>query len=145
MELVISLLLSKAAGYILKAAAQSKTAEKAKEEVLGKFWSWIKPKFLKQVPGLEDKPDAPETESKTQERLLELVRDEAFFKELAQQVATLQGAGITAKNIVKKNIEHVKKVRIGDKEYAPDESYNFKNIVEGDVKNVDDFILGDGH
>jgi nitrogenase subunit NifH len=145
MELVISLLLSKAAGYILKGAAQSKAVENAKEEVLGKFWNWIKPKFIKEVPEIEDKPDSPETETKTQERLLELVKDETFFEELAQQVATLQQAGITEKNIVKKSLVQVKKVHIGDKVYAPTESYDRKNIVEGEVKNVDEFILGDGH
>ena len=145
MELVISLLLSKAAGYILKGAAQSKTAEKAKEEVLGRFWNWIKPKFMKEVPEIEDKPDAPETEAKTQERLLELAKDKDFFEELVRHVTALQQAGIKEKNIVKKNIEQVKKVRIGDKEYAFNEIYDRKNIVEGEVKNVDEFTLGDGH
>ena len=145
MEHEIGLLLSKAAGYILKGAAQSKAADNAKEQVLSKFWNWIKPKFLKKVPEIEDKPEALETEINTQEYLLELVKDEAFFKELVQQMAALQQAGITEKNIVKKNIEQVKKVRIGDTEYSPTESYNRKNIVEGNVKNVDEFILGDGH
>lgn len=145
MELVISRLLSKAVGYILKGAAQSKTAEKAKEEVLGRFWNWIKPKFIKELPEIEDKPDAPETEAKIQERLLELVKDKDFFEELARQVTALQKAGIKEKNIVKKNIEQVKKVRIGDKEYAFNETYDRKNVVEGEVKNVDEFTLGDGH
>ena len=145
MELVISLLLSRAVGYILKGAAQSKTAEKAKEEVLGKFWKWIRPKFLKDVPEIEDKPDAPETEEKTQAHLLELVKDKDFFEELARQVMTLQQAGIKEKNILRKNIDQVKKVRIGDKDYAFNESYDRKNIVEGDVTNVDEFILGDGY
>jgi|ERR1700733_3579916 hypothetical protein len=144
MEPISTILLS-AAGYILRAVSHSKTAEKAKDQVLDKFWDWIKPKFLKEAPEIEKKPDDPATEELVQHRLLELVKDESFFKELAQQVVTLQKAGVKEKNIVKKDIVRVKKIHIGDKVYSPDESYDRKNIVEGNVSDADEFILGDGH
>ncbi|MEK6622183.1 MAG: hypothetical protein AABZ13_06845 [Planctomycetota bacterium] len=47
---------------------------------------------------------------------------------------------------MKGNIKWSKKVHIGDKQYSPNEPYNRKNAVEGvegDVENVDEFILGD--
>lgn len=140
----ISMILTTALGYILKAAAQSKVAETAKEEVLGKFWKWIKPHFIEEVPQIEEEPDSQETETQTQEHLLELVKDENFFKELALQVSNLKAAGIKEKNIVRKDIERVKRIRIGDKEYSSNESYDRKNIVEGNVRDADEFILGDG-
>ena len=141
----ISAILTAALGYLLKSAAQSKTADKAKEEVLGRFWGWIRPHLIKELPKIEEKPDEPETASMAHARLLELIKDESFFQELARQVAALQKAGVKEKNIVKGNIKWTKKVHIGDKQYSPNEPYNRKNVVEGDVENVDKFILGDGH
>lgn len=140
----VSIILTTAVGYILKAAAESKVAETVKEEVLGKFWKWIKPHFIEEVPQIEEEPDSPETETQTQEHLLELVKDENFFKELELQVSNLKAVGITEKNIVKKDVERVKRIRIGDKEYSLNESYDRKNIVEGNVRDADEFILGDG-
>lgn len=144
MEPISSILLS-ATGYILKSAAESKVVTNLKEKLLENFWKWIKPRVTKEVPEIEEKPDAPETETKTQERLLELVQDESFFKELEQKVNELRQAGIKEKNIVRKDIERVKKIRIGDKELSPNESYDRKNIVEGNVRDADEFTLGDGH
>jgi|GEM_PF-3299327 len=141
----ISLILASAAGYIVKAAAESKAADTAKEEVLSGFWKWIKHFFIKQVPQIEETPDDPQTQIQVQDHLLELVKDEAFFKELTAKVAELKKAGIKEKNIVKGDIERVKKIRIGDKEYNPADTYDRMNIVEGNVKDADEFILGDGH
>ncbi len=141
----VSVLVSAAVGYILKAAAQSKAVGTATEELLGGFWQWIRPLLIEDVPKIEEKPDDPETETKTQERLLELVQDEAFFQKLAQEVTRLKQAGIKEKNIVRKDIERVKIIRIGDKEYSPGETYDRKNIVEGNVRDADEFTLGDGH
>ena len=92
-----------------------------------------------------EKPDAPETASMARARLLELIKDESFFQGLAKQVAIVQKAGVKEKNVVKGNIQWANKVLIGDKKYSPNESFVRKNIVEGDVKNVGEFILGDGH
>lgn len=36
------------------------------------------------------------------------------------------------------------KIKIGDKELSPDESYDRINFVEGAVNNADEFTLGDG-
>jgi hypothetical protein len=141
----ISTIIAAAAGYILKAAAQSKTALDAREEILGKFWRWIRSRFIKEIPAIQQQPDSPETADKIQERLLELINDEHFFKELQQQVTALRQAGIKEKNIVKKDIINVKRIRIGDREYTPDEQYDRKNIAEGNIENADEFILGDGH
>ncbi|MBI9033444.1 MAG: hypothetical protein JEZ03_03125 [Bacteroidales bacterium] len=141
----VSTIIGSALGYILKAAAKSKTAEKAKEEVLGKFWSWIKPKFIKDVPELESKAQTEETQKKTEERLVELIKDEDFFNELAMRVKELQDASIREKNIVRKDIKNMKRIRIGDKEYHPNEVFHRKNIVEGSVEGADEFVLGDGH
>ena len=141
----ISGIISAALGYVLKGAAESKTAGAAKEEILGRFWQWIKPKFITDVPAVVETPEAPETEAKAGEKLLELVKDEAFFQELAKRVAELQQNGVKAKNIVRGDIVRVKKIRIGDKEYSPDDAYDFKNIVGGNVDDADEFILGDGH
>lgn len=141
----ISAFLMAATGYILKGAAQSKAAQTAKEEMLGGFWGWIRPLFIKDVPEIEDKPDAPEVEAKTQQRLLELVKDEAFFSELSKRVAALRQSGIREKNIVRGDIINVRKIKIGDRELSPNESYDRKNIVEGSVRDADEFTLGDGH
>jgi len=141
----ISMFLLSAAGYILKGAAQSKAAETAKEEILDKFWKWVKPYFIKEVPQIEESPDSPDTEIQTQEQLLELIKNETFMNELTQKVTSLQQAGIKEKNIVKKDIERVKKIRIGDKEYSSNDSYDRKNIVEGSIRDADEFILGDGN
>ena len=141
----ISAFLLTAAGYILKGAAQSKAAETAKEEILSKFWNWVKPYFIKEVPKIEEKPDSPEVEAQTQEQLLKLVQEQTFFKELSQQVEGLKRAGIKEKNIVRKDIERVKKIRIGDKELSPNEPFDRKNIVEGNVRDADEFTLGDGY
>lgn len=141
----ISTILIAAAGYILRAVSKTKAAETAKEELVGGFWKWVRPLFIKDAPEIETNPDAPETEVKVQDRLLELVKDEAFYEELAKRVNALKQAGVKEKNIVKGNIERVKKIRIGDKEYSPNEVYDRKNIVEGDVKDADEFTLGDGN
>ncbi len=141
----ISTFLIAALGYILKGAAQSKAAETAKEELLGRFWQWVRPYFIKDVPEAEDKPDAPETESKAEKKLLELIQDQAFFDELAKRVQELQGAGIKEKNIVRQDIKRVKRIKIGDRMYTPNEPFDRKNIVEGSVEDADEFILGDGH
>jgi len=141
----ISTFLVAALGYILKGAAQSKTAETAKEELLGKFWHWIRPSFIKDLPEMEETPEAPETETKVHAKLLELIQDEAFFNDLLKRIETLQNAGIKEKNLVKGDIKRVKKIKIGDKEYFPDEIFDRKNIVEGNVEDVEEFTLGDGH
>ena len=54
-------------------------------------------------------------------------------------------AGIKEKNIVKQDIRRVKKIKIGDREYSPEESFARKNIVEGAVEDADEFTLGDGY
>ena len=141
----ITTLITAALGYILKGAVNSKAADSAKEQILGTVWRWIRPKFIKTVPEIETKPEASETIVKTQEHLVELIKDESFFQELLQQIALLRQAGITEKNIVKKDIIEVGKIRIGDKTYEPGEAYDRKNIVEGDVRNANEFTLGDGH
>jgi len=141
----ITVFLATAAGYILKGAAQSKAAESAKEELLSRFWQWIRPWFIKDAPQIEAEPGSPEVEAQVQQTLLALVEDEAFFNELAQRVAALQQAGIKEKNIVRQDIKRVKRIKIGDKFYAPDESFDRKNIVAGRVEDADEFTLGDGH
>ncbi len=84
-------------GYILKGASQSKAAETAKEELLGGFWKWIRPRFIKDVPEVEEKPETAETETKTGKKLLELIKDEKFFDKLARLVTELQNASIREK------------------------------------------------
>ena len=69
----LSTFLTTALGYILKGASQSKVAKTAKEELLGRFWSWIRPFFIRDIPETEEKPEAPETEAKAQKKLLELI------------------------------------------------------------------------
>ncbi len=54
---------------------------------------------MKELPKIEEKPDAPETASMVHARLLELIKDESFFHELARQVATLQKAGVKEKTL----------------------------------------------
>ncbi len=39
----ISTFLMTALGYIFKGVAKSKTAETAKEELLNRFWQWVRP------------------------------------------------------------------------------------------------------
>ena len=140
----ITVFLATAAGYILKSAAQSKTAERAKEELLSHFWHWVRPYFIKDAPELETNPETPAAEAKVQQTLLALIEDEAFFNELVRRVTALQQAGLKEKNIVRQDIKRVKRIKIGDKTYAPDEPFDRKNIVAGSVEDADEFILGDG-
>ena len=46
----ISTILTSALGYIFKAASQTKTAKTAENEMVGRFWKWIKPHVIKDVP-----------------------------------------------------------------------------------------------
>ena len=127
--------LTAAAGYVLKAIEKSKTAEKAKESLLSAFWQWIRPLFLVDEP----------KEEEVIKTLLEKIKEEDFFKELQSKVEELQKAGVKEKNIVKQDLLRVKKIKIGDKEYHPNETYSRKNIVEGKISDADEFTLGDGH
>ena len=108
----ICTLLTQALGYILKGAVQSKTASVVKEELLGRFWNWIRPSLIKDLPEVENTPESPDTEKKVQDKLLKLVQNEDFFKGLAGQVATLQAAGIKTKNVVHGDIKRVKKLKL---------------------------------
>ncbi len=142
----ISTILTAATGYVLKAAAGSKTGQKAKDELLEAFWAWLRPLLIEDVPDPETSADAEKTAGKISQKLLALAEgDEAFFKVLEEKVLALKAAGIKEKNIVSKDILRVKKIKIGDKIYDPNESYTRKNIVEGNVEDADEFILGDGH
>jgi hypothetical protein len=141
----ISTIIITALGYILQGAAESKTAEKAKDELLDGYWQWIRPHFFEDVPEVATKPDDPEVQAKAEDKLTALIEDEAFFQELVKRVAELQKAGIREKNIVRKDIARVKKIKIGDKVYDFNDTYDRKNIVEGNVADADEFVLGDGH
>ncbi len=141
----ITVFLVTAAGYILKSAAQSKAADRAKEELLSRFWQWARPYFINDAPELDTAPESPAAEAQVQQRLLALIEDEAFFNELVRRVTALQQAGLKEKNIVRQDIKRVKRIKIGDKSYAPTESFDKKNIVAGSVEDADEFTLGDGH
>lgn len=141
----ITTFITTAAGYIIKAAAESKTAQDAKEALLGKFWNWVKPFVIKEVPQIETAPDSPATAAQTEERLLELIKNELFRNELELRLEILKQSGITMKNVVEKDIENVKRITIGDKIYNAGEQYDQKNIVKGNVRNANEFTLGDGH
>jgi len=54
-----------------------------------------------------------------------------------------QPSDLKEKNVVKKDIERVKKINIGDKGKKSDQDYDRKNIVEGNVRDADTFRLGD--
>lgn len=125
--------------------SHSKTAENAKDDLLGVFWQWVRPLFLTDAFKVEAAPNTPKTAAQVDDKLLELVKDKAFFQELVKRVAALQQAGIKEKNFVRKDIQRVKVIRIGDKDYAPGDVYDRKNIVEGSVTDADSFSLGDGH
>ncbi len=142
----ISTILTTAVGYILKGAASSKTGQKAKEDLLEGFWAWVRPWFIKDIPDIEQTAATEKTEEKVSQKLLELVgADEQFFEALVEKVNALKKAAIQEKNIVRQDIKRVKKIKIGDKTYDPTEPYTRKNIVEGNIEDADEFILGDGH
>lgn len=142
----ISTIITTALGYILKGAASSKTAANAKDEILGGFWAWIRPLFIKDIPDIENPKNIADTEKKTMEKLVQLIeQDESFFKELIEKLEPLKKSEIKEKNIVSQDIKRVKRIRIGDKEYSTNEVYTRKNIVEGNIEDADEFILGDGH
>ena len=49
-------------------------------------------------------------------------------------------------NIVGDGISNIDRdVRIGDKDYFPEEVYYRKNIGEDNVEDTEEFTLGDGH
>jgi len=141
----ISIIVSTTVGYVLKAISESKTAETAKEEVLGEFWKKIKPSFLKELPHLKKADADSDTASKIGAVLTERVKDEQFLKKLVQELEVLKRAGIKEKNIVSGDLDNVKKVAIGDRTNSPYEQFERKNIVEGNITNVSEFTLGDGH
>lgn len=93
----ISTLLTAAAGYVLKAVSESKTAETAKESLLSAFWQWIRPIFLTDEPN----------EVEALKTIIEKIKEEVFFKELQSKIVALQKAGVKEKNIVKKDITNV--------------------------------------
>jgi hypothetical protein len=140
----ISIILTTALGYILKSASETKIANTAKDELVGGFWKWIRPLFIKDIPEIENKTDDEETIKKAEDKLLELIKDERFIAELLTKVEELQKAGIKEKNIFTGNIKRMKKIRIGDNEYNPNDTFVHKNIFEGDVEDGEEFILGDG-
>jgi len=73
-----------------------------------------------------------------------VAKDDANF--LAEIKKLLDnGLIVREKNIVKGNVEDVEEATIGDKVPNPNETFDKKNIVEGDVKKVKKFTLGDGH
>ncbi|MDY6968969.1 MAG: hypothetical protein SVR08_10010 [Spirochaetota bacterium] len=74
-----------------------------------------------------------------------MIHDRNFSIELVKRVHELQKAGIKEKNIVKNEIKRVKRIRIGDKEFSPTDSFNRKNIVEGSIEDANEFVIGDGH
>ena len=141
----VNVILSTAANYVLKAITESKTAGTAREEVLGKFWKWIKPSFLKDLPQIETANADANTASKIQAVLAEQVKEGQFLEKLVQELEILKRAGIKEKNIVSGDIANVNKVTIGDKDNYAYEQFNRKNIVEGNITNVSEFNLGDGY
>ncbi len=46
---------------------------------------------------------------------------------------------------MKQDIKRVKKIIIGDREFSAPDNFDRKNIVEGNIEDADEFILGDGH
>lgn len=137
-------LLSKSLGYVLDSASKSKTIESAREEVFSAFWAWVRPLFIYDVPDIETNGDDPKTKQKAEDRLKTLLQNEDFKKEFIKKISELESKVVTEKNIAEKGFDGVKKIRIGDTVVNPNEQYNRKNIVKGDVKNVDEFRLGDG-
>ena len=71
-----------------------------------------------------------------------------FNKQLEKLVANgfiefNHSIAIKEKNIVRKDIERVKDIHIGDKGKIKNENYGRKNIVEGNIRDADSFRLGD--
>lgn len=139
MEIEIINFLETTLGYILMSIKQSNVAKNAKEEILNNFWKWIRPKFIDNIPEIENSSDS----LKIKENLLELIKDETFFNELVIKVRELQIENITKKNTFEGSIKNVKKIMIGDKVYIPGEFYTYKNIVVGNIEEAEEFILGD--
>ena len=96
------------------------------------------------MPEIETKHDKPETQAKVQKQLVELAKNEDFFKELSAHINELKQAGVKEKNIVKADLKNIKTIHIGDKTYSPNESYDRKNVFEGKVDRSDTFRVGDG-
>lgn len=137
-------LLSKSLGYVLDSASKSKTIDSAKEEVFSAFWAWVRPLFIEDVPDIETNGEDPDTKQKIEDRLKILFQNEDFKNEFLQRINELEIKVATEKNIAERGFDGVKKIRIGDTIVNTNEQYNRKNIVKGDVKNVDEFRLGDG-
>jgi nitrogenase subunit NifH len=138
------MIISSALGYIFKAVSKNKTVVKAENELLTNFWQRQRPHFIKDVPEIESHPDAPETKAKAQKQMLKLVQDEKFYQSLAEQVKTIQASPLRIKNSFKGELDNVRVIKIGNKEYNPNESYDQMNIFEGKASNADSFTLGDG-
>jgi hypothetical protein len=140
----MSNLLLKSLGYVLESASKSKTMDSAKEEVFSAFWAWVRPLFIYDVPDIETNGEDPTTKQKTEDRLKVLLQNQEFKKEFLQKITDLESKVVTEKNIVRSEIDGVKKIRVGDTDVNPNEQYDRKNIVEGPVRNADEFRLGDG-
>lgn len=139
-------LLSKSLDYVLTSASKSKSIETAKEEVFSAFWAWVRPLFIYDVPEIETNGEDPATKQKAEDRLKALLQNEEFKSEFLQRISELEQKVVTEKNIAEKGFDGVKKIRIGDTFVNPSErQYDRKNIVKGDVKNAEEFRLGDGN
>ncbi|HOX41736.1 MAG TPA: hypothetical protein PK263_06125 [bacterium] len=141
--ITISTLFAAALGYILKGAAQSKAAETAKEELLGGFWQWIRPLFIKDIPEIEENPEEIDVETRSAQKLRQLMLDEGFSNDLAGWVDKLKKAGIKEINFIEGNLTDIDEITIGDTTYSPNDKFDRKNFIKGDIKRVKKITIGD--
>lgn len=65
------------------------------------------------------------------------------IEQLQQMAARKKNKTKTEKNILKKDVFNIKKIRVGDTKAKDGEQYDRKNIVEGSIDGADELHIGD--
>jgi len=78
-------IVTQAAPYIIESIKNSKTGQKASNELLSAFWQWIRPLFLKDEPDmvkkLESAPDNTKYQGVLEHNLEKMITNDNKFKE----------------------------------------------------------------
>jgi hypothetical protein len=116
-------------GYILRCIIQRKKMEKKEDEMLNRFWHWLRPRFIEEIPETKHQYNQEDLEIKLEQRLEELIKDERFFKEMLNWLDKLMKTSIRGKELIHKDIWHAKVISVGEREYYPSDIIDSKDIV----------------
>jgi len=140
--------LSTAVGYISAAFTENKKVKEFRDDFASAFISWIRPIFLNEDPklveALETSPENDRIQGRLETRLEDLLKDNAFRKQLEEWMQKPGSDRLLGKNIfTAKNIE-ADSINIGDAKSGSGD-LNKNILVIEDSKFRGDINVGDGH